>query len=244
MARQVRPWLAKPAPDEALRVRVSDRGANQQTPSGTAAKSRNQSPNVRVQSLPSSRHELRTWQTGGVHVRPAGLHGRRRQRVGPFVVQAGAQQGGLRWWKGKHDMIERPDAGAAGGTDMPLPPMTPQALDKTAHLQVGAGKQVSAQCRHIGYADEGFVPCRQGQKRMHFGRPIGHAACFSGPTQQTSKSRALRAELLDTMIKDGGLEGSGAALPCDPTAGHTTPWRRRLVEGRDPNAGGQQACRA
>ena len=32
--------------------------------------SRNQSPNVRVQSLPSSRHELRAWQTGGVHVRP------------------------------------------------------------------------------------------------------------------------------------------------------------------------------
>ena len=27
------------------------------------------SPNVRVQSLPSRCHELRTWQTGGVHVR-------------------------------------------------------------------------------------------------------------------------------------------------------------------------------
>lgn len=37
MASQVRPWLAKPAPDEALRVRVSDRGVNQQIPSGTAA---------------------------------------------------------------------------------------------------------------------------------------------------------------------------------------------------------------
>jgi hypothetical protein len=64
MARQVRPWLAHPAPDEAPRVRVSDRGANQQIPSGTAAKSRNQSPDVRVQSLPSSSHELRAWQTG------------------------------------------------------------------------------------------------------------------------------------------------------------------------------------
>ena len=38
MAKQVRPWLAKPVPDEAPRVRVSDRGANQQIPSGTAAK--------------------------------------------------------------------------------------------------------------------------------------------------------------------------------------------------------------
>ncbi|MFM8900763.1 MAG: hypothetical protein ACKOF9_12570, partial [Burkholderiales bacterium] len=43
--------------------------ANQQIPSGTAAQSRNQSPNVRVQSLPLSRHELKAWQTGGVHVR-------------------------------------------------------------------------------------------------------------------------------------------------------------------------------
>ena len=70
MARQVRPWLAQPAPDEAPRVRVSDRGADQQNPSGTASTSRTQSPDVRVQSLPSRRHELRAWQTGGVHVRP------------------------------------------------------------------------------------------------------------------------------------------------------------------------------
>ena len=28
---------------------------------------RNESPNVRVQSLPSSHHELKAWQTGGVH---------------------------------------------------------------------------------------------------------------------------------------------------------------------------------
>lgn len=64
MARQVRPWLAKPAPDEAPRVRVSDRGVNQLIPSGTAAQSCNQSPNVRVQSLPSSRRELRAWHRG------------------------------------------------------------------------------------------------------------------------------------------------------------------------------------
>jgi hypothetical protein len=50
MARQVRPWLAQPAPDEALRVRVSDRGADQQNPSGTASSPRTRSPNVRVQS--------------------------------------------------------------------------------------------------------------------------------------------------------------------------------------------------
>ena len=33
------------------------------------AKSHTESPNVRVQSLPSSRHELKAWQTGSVHVR-------------------------------------------------------------------------------------------------------------------------------------------------------------------------------
>src|ERR1700741_2997340 len=49
MARQVRPWLAKPAPDEAPRVRVCDRGVNQLIPSGTAAESCDESPNVRVQ---------------------------------------------------------------------------------------------------------------------------------------------------------------------------------------------------
>ena len=38
MAKQVRPWLAKPVRNKAPRVRVSDRGANQQIPSGTAAK--------------------------------------------------------------------------------------------------------------------------------------------------------------------------------------------------------------
>ena len=43
MATQVRPWLAQPAPDEAPTVRVSDRGAIQLIPSGTAAESRNQS---------------------------------------------------------------------------------------------------------------------------------------------------------------------------------------------------------
>ena len=42
MARQVRPWLAKPAPAEAPRVRVSDRGADQQIPSGTASSSSQQ----------------------------------------------------------------------------------------------------------------------------------------------------------------------------------------------------------
>ncbi|RDJ97839.1 hypothetical protein DN412_41880 [Cupriavidus lacunae] len=39
MARQVRPWSAKPFPDEAPRVRVSDRGADQQVPSGTVSMS-------------------------------------------------------------------------------------------------------------------------------------------------------------------------------------------------------------
>ena len=64
MARQVRPWSENPALTGAPRVRVSDRGADQKIPSGTAAKSRNQSPDVRVQSLPSGRHELRAWHRG------------------------------------------------------------------------------------------------------------------------------------------------------------------------------------
>lgn len=71
MARRVRPWLAQRAPDEAVRVRVSDRGADQQNPSVTASSSRAESPNVRVQSFSSRCHEMRPWQTEGVHVRPA-----------------------------------------------------------------------------------------------------------------------------------------------------------------------------
>ncbi|AQQ22968.1 hypothetical protein A8E36_01035 [Burkholderia cenocepacia] len=50
--KQVRPWLAKPASPQALRVRLPDCGANQHIPSGTVAEGHNQSPNVRVQSLP------------------------------------------------------------------------------------------------------------------------------------------------------------------------------------------------
>lgn len=68
--KQVRPWLAKPAPDEAPRVRVTDRGADQLNPSGTAALSCSKSPNVRVQSLPQCQKSLKASQTGGVHVRP------------------------------------------------------------------------------------------------------------------------------------------------------------------------------
>jgi hypothetical protein len=58
MARQVRPWLAKPAWVEAPRVRAIDWGSNQRIPSGTAAMP-HQSPNVRLQSLPL-RHRLLT----------------------------------------------------------------------------------------------------------------------------------------------------------------------------------------
>jgi hypothetical protein len=37
MAKQVRPWLAKPEIPEAHKVRPTDRGVNQRIPSGTAA---------------------------------------------------------------------------------------------------------------------------------------------------------------------------------------------------------------
>ena len=40
MAKQVRPWSAKPALAGALKVRPTDRGANQQNPSGTASVAR------------------------------------------------------------------------------------------------------------------------------------------------------------------------------------------------------------
>lgn len=69
MAKQVRPWLAKPVIAGAPRVRVSDRGVNQRIPLGTVTQSHTKSPNVRVQSLPSSHHELKAWQIGGAHVR-------------------------------------------------------------------------------------------------------------------------------------------------------------------------------
>jgi len=35
MAKQVRPWLAKPETYQAQKVRVTDRGVNQHIPSGT-----------------------------------------------------------------------------------------------------------------------------------------------------------------------------------------------------------------
>ena len=59
MARQVRPWLAEPVWVEAPRVRAFDWGANQRIPSGTAAMP-HQSPNVRLQSLPSHHQSLTT----------------------------------------------------------------------------------------------------------------------------------------------------------------------------------------
>src|ERR1035437_8458947 len=49
MAKQVRPWLAKPSTSAALRVLQTDRGANQHIPLGTAARP-HKSPNVRLQS--------------------------------------------------------------------------------------------------------------------------------------------------------------------------------------------------
>lgn len=64
MVRQVRPWLTKPVLAGAPRVRVNDRGVNQQIPSGTAAKSCTHSPNVREQSSPSRCRELRGWHRG------------------------------------------------------------------------------------------------------------------------------------------------------------------------------------
>src|SRR5215470_13578976 len=69
MARQVRPWLVKPARVEAPRVRAIDWGPNQRIPSGTAAMP-HQSPNVRLQSLPLRHRLTDPWQSRGVHVRP------------------------------------------------------------------------------------------------------------------------------------------------------------------------------
>ena len=60
--------MTKPVPDEAHKVRVCDRGVNQQIPSRTVEKKPHQSPNVRVQSLSKCQKQLRAWQTGGVHV--------------------------------------------------------------------------------------------------------------------------------------------------------------------------------
>ena len=69
MARQVRPWLAWPEVFKACKVRPTDRGLNQRIPSGTSGASRIESSNVRVQSLPLSRHELKPWKIRGVHLR-------------------------------------------------------------------------------------------------------------------------------------------------------------------------------
>jgi hypothetical protein len=67
-------------------VRVSDRGTDQQNPSGTASLSRKESPNVRVQSLPVSRYELSAWQAGGVHVRPPKTPRRNHFSVGKITT--------------------------------------------------------------------------------------------------------------------------------------------------------------
>jgi len=52
MAEQVRPWSEQPEVTEAPRVRVSDRGVDQRSPSGTAIVSRSESPHVREQPFP------------------------------------------------------------------------------------------------------------------------------------------------------------------------------------------------
>lgn len=69
MARQVRPWLTKPAQSLAFRMRLNDRGVNQQIPSGTMANRHTQK--VRMYGcnlLLFTINRLRAWQTRGVHV--------------------------------------------------------------------------------------------------------------------------------------------------------------------------------
>ena len=83
MAKQVRPWLTQPVTGGAHRSAIARLGVSQQIPSGTSAARLNQSPNVRLQSFPSSHHELSAWQTGGVHVRMDGPKGRMRGSVTP-----------------------------------------------------------------------------------------------------------------------------------------------------------------
>jgi hypothetical protein len=100
MARQIRPWLAHPALDEAPRVRASDRGANQQTPSETAAKSRNQSSDARVPSSPSSSHELSAWQTrASTDVQPWHLDQPNRRGV---LVSTQIHHGHMDTWTHRH----------------------------------------------------------------------------------------------------------------------------------------------
>jgi transposase len=69
MARQVRPWSAQPAPARAPRVRVSDRGADQQIPIRDSEQVSHGKSGCTGAIYPSSRRILRAWQAGGVHVR-------------------------------------------------------------------------------------------------------------------------------------------------------------------------------
>lgn len=89
MARQVRPWLTQPVPVEGREDRQIDRASTSETHQGRRREP-HQSPDVRVQSRPSSPHELRAWQRG-VHVRLAS-----RLHRWVFASQApGGQETGL-----------------------------------------------------------------------------------------------------------------------------------------------------
>jgi transposase len=72
MARQVRPWLIKPAPVNAPRVQHGNGASTNRFHQGQrATQRRNQSPDVQQQSLPSSWIELVAWHRG-VHVPTGG----------------------------------------------------------------------------------------------------------------------------------------------------------------------------
>ena len=64
MARQVRPWLAKPEIFEAHKVRPTDRGVNQRIPSGTAAQAASKVRMYGCNLYLFSRHELSAWHRG------------------------------------------------------------------------------------------------------------------------------------------------------------------------------------
>ncbi len=71
MAKQVRPWLAKPKMTAAPRVRESDWEPISQTHQGQRLKPQLKSE-CTGQSDPVSPHELKAWTSGVVHVRSLG----------------------------------------------------------------------------------------------------------------------------------------------------------------------------
>ena len=103
MARQVRPWLAQPARRRSTQSAWKRSRRRPAEPIRDSELVSQQKSGCTAAIFPSSRHELRAWQTGGVHVRLCELSARGRNCARGSPPRAALQRGAhlrsaRRWW--------------------------------------------------------------------------------------------------------------------------------------------------